>query len=162
MSRSRRNQILIFGIIALVIALADQMTKHIVLTCIPVNGKLDLVPGFLNLVHARNPGAAFGFMAEYESDYRLWFFVGVSVAAVVTITVMVAASPGLGGKLLVGYSCFMGGALGNLVDRVRFGEVVDFIDVYWGRVHWPAFNVADSALCLGTALFLICLASKRG
>ncbi len=161
MAWSRWNQILIFGIIALAITLADQVTKHLVLTYIPVNGKLDIVPGFLNLVHVRNQGAAFGIMSGYESVYRWWFFVGVSVVALITLAVIVATTPELETRLLVGYSCFMGGAAGNLIVRVRFGEVVDFLDLYWGRLHWPAFNVADSALCVGTAIFMICMATKR-
>jgi len=109
----------------------------------------------MNLVHARNPGAAFGIMSGYESVLRAAFFILISVTALVVILAMVIFSRDGGFLLILGYSLFFGGALGNLVDRIRFGEVIDFLDLHLGSVHWPAFNVADSALCAGTALFFL-------
>ncbi len=153
---------LVLGLVSLGIAVLDQITKQLVVDFIPVGNSVELMPGLVNLVHTRNPGAAFGFLAGYESDYRRWFFVGVSAVVVTALFVMTAASPRLNKLLVLGYSCFMGGALGNLVDRIRFGAVVDFLDVYRGALHWPAFNVADSALCVGTGLFLWCMVTGRG
>ncbi|MEW6350339.1 MAG: signal peptidase II [Thermodesulfobacteriota bacterium] len=162
MTTHYRNQMLIFASVSLGMAALDQITKQVVVASIPPGGSVEIVPGLVNMVHTMNPGAAFGFLAGYESDYRWWFFVGVSAVVVTALLLMTAASPGLNRLLLIGYACFMGGAVGNLIDRIRFGAVVDFMDVYWGALHWPAFNVADSALCVGTGLFLLCMVTGRG
>ena len=74
---------------------------------------------------------------------------------------MIHSSAAIELGLLAGYSLFFGGALGNLIDRIRFGEVIDFLDVHWGNLHWPAFNVADSALCVGAGLFLLHVVLKK-
>lgn len=128
---------------------ADQFTKHLVIAHVPFGGAVEIIPGWVNIVHMRNPGAAFGILAGSEWEFRSLFFIGVSVVALVLIIALLRFSDDMDGYLLAGYSLFFGGALGNLVDRVRFGEVTDFLDVYWGNFHWPAFNVADSALCMG-------------
>jgi signal peptidase II len=146
---------LVFCLIAGLILVADQMTKQMVIESIPLNRGVDLVPGFLDLVHVRNPGAAFGIMSGADWDFRKLFFIVVSVAALTVILSLFVTSRQLPVRLLVGYALFFGGALGNLVDRVRYGEVIDFLDMHWGPYHWPAFNVADSALCVGVGLFAL-------
>jgi signal peptidase II len=143
----------IFGIIAGLILVADQMTKQMVIESIPLNRGFGLLPGFVDLVHVRNPGAAFGIMSRADWDFRKLFFIVVSVAALTAIVMLFLTSRQLSWRLVIGYSLFFGGALGNLVDRIRFGEVIDFLDVHWGQYHWPAFNVADTALCVGVGLF---------
>lgn len=142
---------LVLAIVSATIVVADQVTKYLVLSSVPLNTGYDVVPGLLNLVHVRNPGAAFSIGSAW--DFRRLFFILVSVVAVMAIIWIVASSEEMDRALAIGYSLFVGGALGNLVDRIRFGEVVDFLDFYWGTVHWPAFNVADSALCVGVACF---------
>jgi signal peptidase II len=122
---------------------------------IPLNSGFELIPGYLDLVHARNPGAAFGFMAWLESDFRSAFFLLISLAALVIVSWIVIASKDMELSLLLGCSFFFAGALGNLCDRLLFGEVIDFLDFHAAGYHWPAFNVADSALCIGTALFFL-------
>lgn len=134
---------------------ADQMTKALVAAAVPLNRGIEVIPGILNVVHARNPGAAFGMLADAGAHWRPVFFIGISIAALAVIVWLLVGSSRTGWRLLGGYSLFFAGTLGNLVDRVRFGEVVDFIDVHLGAWHWPAFNVADSALCVGSALFLL-------
>ncbi len=114
-----------------------------------------MVPGYFNLVHARNPGAAFGIMADSESRLRSVFLLVVSAAALVIIIWTATVTRDAGWIVLVACGLFFGGAAGNLVDRVRFGEVVDFLDFHLGAYHWPAFNLADTALCIGTGLFFI-------
>ena len=136
------------------VIVADQVTKYLVTTSIPLHRGIEIIPGFANLVHARNPGAAFGIFADSTSNLRSLFLLLVSVAALVCIIWIVAASKQIDSYLLVGLSFFFGGATGNLVDRLRFGEVIDFVDVYVGSYHWPAFNVADASLCVGTAASL--------
>jgi signal peptidase II len=149
------------ALIACIIVVADQVTKFLVISRIPLNSAIDLVPGVLDLVHARNPGAAFGMMSGSTWEFRGLFFIFVSAAALVIIAAIVAFSKDFDYWLLLALSLFFGGALGNLVDRVRFGEVIDFIDVHWGDLHWPAFNAADSALTVGAILFAFHLLLKR-
>ncbi|MGB6067361.1 MAG: signal peptidase II [Desulfomonilaceae bacterium] len=149
------KKILVFIVIALVVLVSDQVTKYLVAASIPFRGGVEIIPGFVNLVHTRNPGAAFGILADSSSHLRSLFLVLVSVVALVGIVWMVGTSECVDSYLLVGLALFFGGAAGNLVDRVRFGEVIDFIDVYVGSYHWPAFNVGDASLCVGTALFFL-------
>jgi signal peptidase II len=133
----------------------DQATKLAVILNMPLGDQITVLEGLLNLVHARNPGAAFSFLATAPDWFRGPFFIGVSLLAVLAIlTVLARSSPdewvtrlALGGIL--------GGAFGNLVDRVRLGEVIDFIDVHWRAHHWPAFNVADSAISLSVATIFV-------
>lgn len=155
MTAKGKHRPLMVAVIALLIVAADQATKQMVLDWVPLNGGYEVIPGFMNIVHARNPGSAFGILSSR------WFLLAVSVFAVLVIGWLVVESKELNVILLAGYSLFLGGALGNLVDRIRFGEVIDFLDVYMGNVHWPAFNVADSALCVGTACFFIHVLTKK-
>jgi signal peptidase II len=158
---SRVSRWFIFGIIASVILVADQVTKQMVIESIPLMRGIDLVPGFVDLVHVRNPGAAFGIMSRADWDFRKLFFILISVAALAVIIGLFVTSRELPWRMVIGYSLFFGGALGNLVDRIRFGEVIDFLDVHWGQYHWPAFNVADSALCVGVGLFALHILTTR-
>lgn len=152
-------RLVVFFLIALVIVLADQTTKYLVVREIPLNSGYVVISGFLNVVHIRNTGAAFGFLSEWEAGP---FFVLLSFGVIAGLTWIVVASPPMEGFVLVGYSFFGGGTLGNLLDRLRFGEVIDFLDVHWGGLHWPAFNVADSALTVAVGIFLYELLLHRG
>jgi len=147
--------------VALAVAVLDQFTKYLVTAYVPLHESVPVVSGYVNLVHVRNPGAAFGILAGLGGVVRSAFFILVSVAALVVILWLASSSEANNAWLLSGYALFFGGALGNLVDRLRFGEVVDFIDVHVGPYHWPAFNVADSALCVGTAAFFVYFLFKR-
>jgi signal peptidase II len=155
MTGSRRAIIILFLLIAGLTVCADQITKHLVNTRVPLGGAIEIVPGVANLVHARNPGAAFGFLAGSQWQFRSLFFIAISVAALAFLLGFMIFSKDVDGYLVLGYAFFFGGALGNLIDRVRVGEVTDFLDMYWRGYHWPAFNVADSALCLGAFFIFI-------
>jgi signal peptidase II len=161
MNASRRITIPLFILIAGLIVAVDQATKCLVTAYVPYGGFMEIIPGVVNLVHARNPGAAFGIMSGSEWQFRSLFFIFVSIATLVLILSFIVFSDDLDGYMLTGYSLFFGGALGNLVDRMRFGEVIDFLDVHWRNHHWPAFNVADSALCAGAALFLLHVVTRK-
>jgi signal peptidase II len=150
-----------FVVIALVLLAADQATKYLITAFVPLHSGVEVVAGFLNIVHHRNPGAAFGIFADSTSHLRALFLLLVSVVALACIIWIVGFSKRIEPYLLIALSLFFGGALGNLVDRVRFGEVIDFIDVYVGNFHWPAFNVADASLCVGTALFFLHFLRRR-
>lgn len=149
------RRIVLFFVSALIIVVCDQVTKYWVVSSIPINRAIEIVPGFFDLVHARNPGAAFGMFSQSTVSYRSAFFIAVSVVALVVILWLVVTSKELDGWLLAGYTLFFGGAAGNLIDRLLYGEVIDFLDFYVGGLHWPAFNVADSSLCAGTACFFL-------
>ena len=132
----------------------DQATKVLVQLKLPLGSQAPLIPDLLNLVHVRNKGAAFGLLSGWSAEYAWLFFVATTGVVLVVLGYLLWRLPDDHWPAALGYSLILTGALGNLIDRVRLGEVVDFIDVYWGRYHWPAFNVADSLVCVGTAILV--------
>ena len=115
----------------------------------PWEARCPVIPGFFNLVHVHNKGAAFGLLSGWSPEFAWLFFVATTGLVLVVLGYLWWRLPDDHWPAALGYSLILTGALGNLIDRVRLGEVVDFIDVYWGRYHWPAFNVADSLVCVG-------------
>lgn len=155
-----KKSYLIFFITALVIIALDQVTKILVVSNLQLHDSVPLVNGFLNLVHVRNPGAAFGFLAKAPAWFRSVFFIAVTVGAILLILYYLKQT-GAGDKnQVVALSLIFAGAVGNLIDRIRFGEVIDFIDVYISTHHWPAFNVADSAISVGALLLLLSILKR--
>jgi signal peptidase II len=143
------------------VAALDQLTKYLLARAIPLNTGIPIIPGLLNLVHLHNTGGAFSVFAAPGSVWRRFIFIGL---AIVVIAVIAYAYGKIGKKdywTRVAYIFIAGGACGNLIDRIRLGEVVDFIDVYAGRWHWPAFNVADAALSTGAVMLLISLIRRK-
>jgi signal peptidase II len=132
----------------------DLASKLLVLHYLPLGAQVPVINGFFNLVHVHNKGAAFGMMAGWSVDFARWFFVGTTTLVLAVVGYLWWRLPEDSWQAGLGYSLIMVGALGNLLDRVRLGEVVDFLDVYWGRYHWPAFNVADSLVCLGAGVLV--------
>ncbi len=147
--------------LAAVIVILDQATKYLVQKHIMLYTVVDIVPGFFSLTHTLNKGAAFGFLNRPDTNWQTYFFIGATALAVVMILNLLSkATPG--DKLFVwALGLILGGALGNLVDRVRTGEVVDFLDFALGGYHWPAFNVADIAITLGSLGLIISFYTKR-
>ena len=138
--------------IALLVVLIDQLTKITVDTLFEY-GEVKPVTGFFNLVLAYNPGAAFSFLGD-QGGWQRYFFTGIAFVAVAWIVYMLRrhANQRL---FCLALALIMGGAIGNVIDRIAYGHVVDFLDFYWtGIGHWPAFNVADIAICTGAALFI--------
>lgn len=155
MTFSRKKRLFIFLAIGLPVLILDQVTKYLISCSLALNSGFEAVPGFLTIVHVRNPGAAFGLFSESLPPHlRTYFFLTIALAAVLSILLIVALSRELNLVALLGFSFFFAGALGNLIDRIRFGEVIDFLYFHVGRYDWPAFNVADTALCVGTAFFI--------
>ncbi|MFZ2492683.1 MAG: signal peptidase II [Thermoanaerobaculia bacterium] len=151
--------ILAFGVIAL-----DLWTKALVLARIPLHDAIPIVPGFFQFVHVRNTGAAFGLGANAASTI-VPLLLNIGAITVFFIVAVYALRSAATDRLLqTGLHLILGGAVGNLLDRFRFGYVVDFLDVYlaWGgrEHHWPAFNVADSAICIGIALLFLDMRRK--
>jgi signal peptidase II len=139
----------------------DQASKLLVLHYLPLGGQYRLVDDFFNLVHVHNKGVAFGLMSGWSVNVTRWFFMATTtmVAAVVLYLWHKLPADHLAAGL--GYSLILAGALGNLLDRARLGEVVDFLDVYWGRYHWPAFNIADSLVCVGAGLLVVVILTEE-
>jgi signal peptidase II len=135
------------------ILISDQITKALILAHLPLGGSIPVIPGFFDLTHVHNPGGAFGFMAGMSAEFRSLLFIAVSLVATGLILYFYWQTPPGQRFLSVGLALIFGGAVGNLVDRIRFGVVVDFLDVYAGALHWPAFNVADSAITVGVGIF---------
>jgi signal peptidase II len=135
----------------------DQASKAVVSSTLKMYEVRPLIHGLLNLTRIHNTGAAFGFLAGQASPLRTLFFLTVSFLAMGVVLWMVFRLSPDQRVELVALSLIFGGALGNVLDRARLGEVVDFIDVYYRSYHWPAFNVADSAISIGVLLLLWCL-----
>jgi signal peptidase II len=147
----KRNYLL-FVLTVLVIIVLDQITKVYIDTHMTLHESIPVINGFFNITYVRNPGAAFGFLSDASPFLRAFFLIGVSIFAAGLIVYYVVKMKTEDILLTYGMSLIMGGAVGNLIDRIRLGEVIDFLDVYISTYHWPAFNVADSAVSVGAVI----------
>ena len=134
---------------AVLISVVDLWTKHLVMADLPLNNGI-FVTDFFNLVHVRNMGAAFGFLNDPSTPWAARLFLGATAVAVVVILWIARSARSRAFVLALGL--ILGGAVGNAVDRARFGAVVDFLDFHYNGMHWPAFNVADIGICVGAGL----------
>ncbi len=161
MKTKDRRYIIVF-LVALVSFVVDQATKLMVVENIPLHGGFNVIPGFFNLVHVQNFGAAFGFLNDPSTDWQFWFFAVVTVFMCGFILNLVRQSA-YSFSLFLGLGLILGGALGNFMDRVLYRYVIDFLDFFWKGWHWPVFNVADICICVGTfsVIILFALESKR-
>ncbi len=141
--------------ILLVVIGLDQFTKILTVNNFALYESLEIIPGFFNLTYLTNKGAAFGFLAGVDASWRHYFFLVLASLALVLLLVAwfrLRKEHRFYGPAL---ALIAGGAIGNVIDRVRLGAVVDFLDFYVAGHHWPAFNVADSAIFIGVAFFLL-------
>ena len=159
--KAGRDKYLRLPIVAALVVIIDQLSKWWVLSAIEQHSAVPVIPGFFNLVLVHNPGGAFGFLAGHSAHWRGLFFIFFSLVAVGLILWLYRQTPAAYKWLLTGFALILGGAFGNLIDRLRFGRVVDFLDVYVGTWHWPAFNVADSAITAGMLIFGFYLVSRK-
>jgi len=149
----KRNIVLfIFGAITVIVL--DQITKAVITEKLFMYGSHKVIDGFFSLVYVMNPGAAFGFLAGAPEMFRYLFFISVTVLAILLIIYYILKSKSQDVLIVISLTLIFGGAVGNLIDRIRFGAVVDFLDFYIGSWHWPAFNVADSAISVGAVLMI--------
>jgi signal peptidase II len=137
--------------IAIITLLLDQLSKWSALSNLQMGVPEPVLP-FMNWLLLFNPGAAFSFLAQ-GSGWQRWFFTALGLLASVYIVIMLRKNQG-DRLLCVALSLILGGALGNVLDRLMYGAVVDFIDLHYANWHWPAFNVADSAICIGAVLII--------
>jgi len=151
----------IFTLVAGAVVLLDQLSKAWVSKGIPLYHSVPVIPSFFSLTHVLNPGGAFGFFAQNDSSLRHWFFLIAIAVAMALILYFYHQTPNTHRILGIALAMIFGGAVGNAIDRLRFGKVVDFLDVYVGQYHWPTFNLADSAVTIGVAIFVIHLVFKK-
>ena len=152
---SRKWKIVIVWLI--VILFLDQLTKYIVDSQMSLHHSVPIIDGLFSLTYVRNTGAAFGIFAGSHEAFRLPFLILVSVVAIGFVGMMLKRLHETETGLITALSFILGGALGNLVDRLLYGEVIDFLDFYWSRYHWPAFNLADSFITVGVTITLFYL-----
>jgi len=144
------------------IVILDQLTKFIVDRSMPLHHSIPIIDGFFNLTYVRNTGAAFGIFSGSAELFRRPFLIVMSILASLFIVTMMKRLAETETGLITGLSFILGGAIGNLIDRVFYGEVIDFLDVYWRDYHWPAFNVADSFITIGVGIMLFFLYKHEG
>jgi signal peptidase II len=142
------------GVVTAVVVL-DQLTKAWVQRSIGVHESRPVIDGFLSLTHGRNPGIAFGVLSEGGLPFQSLALIVVGLVAVAALTAYALRVPPVHRLRLAALSLVVGGAVGNLIDRIRHGAVVDFIHVYWRSYQWPNFNVADSAISVGITLLIL-------
>ena len=145
----------LFWWLGLAVIVADQVTKYLVREAVPLFDSRTIVPGFVNLVHVRNEGIAFGVLNAADFEYKWLVTTGLAAVALVGITYYARHLRPDERLARTGLTLILGGALGNLIDRLHAGYVVDFLDVYWGNWHFWAFNVADAAINLGAVLVFV-------
>jgi signal peptidase II len=141
-----------FGLVSLAVLVVDQWTKHLAESSLAGRPPVTLVPGFLDLVHVENTGVAFGLFAAGSSTLGVVTLTLLGMIALALVLYYFLRTPETNRGVLFSLALILGGAIGNLVDRVMSGSVTDFIDVYVGTHHWPTFNAADSAITIGIVL----------
>jgi signal peptidase II len=147
----RVSELVIVGTIVLV----DQATKALVRAQLPLHESITVIPGFFDLTHVRNTGAAFGMLNTVDFPYKPVVMVLIALVALGAVASYALTLPATQRIARLGLALILGGAIGNLIDRATMGYVLDFVDVYWRGVHFWAFNVADSAITVGVVLMLL-------
>jgi len=143
-----------YAVAALVFAL-DRFTKWLIETRVSFTDTYKVIPGFFDIVRSENRGVAFGIFNDGTSEIRSLLLVVLSLAAVVGVAIVLRRAPQLDRLSLWAFALILGGAAGNVFDRIVRGRVTDFLELYAGDYHWPTFNVADSAIVIASALLLI-------
>ena len=141
--------------VSLAVLFLDQWSKGLVTRTMEVHQSKTVVPDLFDLTYVRNTGAAFGLFASVDSSLKAILLNSIAVIVFLIVSAYALRSSHKSIRLQVGLALILGGAVGNLLDRVRFGYVVDFLDFAISGHHWPAFNVADSAICIGVALLFL-------
>ena len=139
----------------------DQVTKLQIMQTMRLHESISVIPNLFSLTYIRNPGAAFGLLAGSSNAFRMVFFGLTSIFALGLLGTILLRMPEEDWMGRVSVSGILGGAIGNLIDRLRYGEVIDFLDFYVNDYHWPAFNVADSAITVGVIFLIIHFAFEK-
>jgi signal peptidase II len=152
---------LILGSLTSSIIILDQITKYVVHQKFRLGESIPIIQNFFHFTYVRNTGAAFGLLADADPAFRVPFFVIVPLVALAAIGYIFKKIPNEDLKLSCALSLVVGGAIGNLIDRIYYGFVIDFIDFFWGQNHFPAFNIADSAICIGVGILMLDLMTQE-
>jgi signal peptidase II len=158
---NRGSRYLLLALLGVMIVVVDQVTKYWVIQSMRLHESIPIIPNLFSLTYIRNPGAAFGLLAGSSNAFRMVFFGITSLFALALLGTILFRLPEKDCVGQLSIAGILGGAIGNLIDRLRFGEVIDFLDVYVESYHWPAFNVADSAITVGVACLIIHFAFER-
>ena len=143
-----------FFLVAALVVLLDRISKWAVSSTLPLHDSITVIPGFFHITHVENTGAAFGLFAESTAQWKVAALVTFSLVALIIVTILLWKNSHSVSTMTIGLSLILGGAFGNLWDRVVAGHVVDFLDFHIGTYYWPAFNVADSAIVIGAILLV--------
>jgi signal peptidase II len=144
----------VWVLVALLVFVGDQLTKAMVESLIPEHTTIPVLDHFLNLVHTKNSGAAFGLFSDSPATWKTLLLIVASSLLLAMVIAVMWRNPQLRWEAGAGLALILGGALSNLFDRIRLGRVVDFLDVYFRAYHWPTFNLADSAIVVGAGLLV--------
>ena len=150
-----KNKYVLLFFVSGVLIVMDQYTKLMVSLHIPLNYSVKVVEGFFNFTHIRNSGVAFGLFASQQSEYKALVFIAISTIAIIAILVIFHQTPKEKKMVQTGLILIFSGAIGNLIDRILHGEVIDFVDFFINRHHFPAFNIADSCITVGVIMMVI-------
>jgi signal peptidase II len=151
----------VLGLVAAAVIVADQLTKLSIMQNMRLHESIPIIPNLFSLTYIRNPGAAFGLLAGSSNAFRMLFFGVTSLFALALLGTILVRLPAGDWMGQLSIAAILGGAIGNLMDRLRYGEVIDFLDVYIDTYHWPAFNVADSAISVGVVFLIIHFAYEK-
>ena len=149
------NRRLLYAALSVSVVAADQITKWLIRRSLELHEYRELVSGLLSLSHVRNEGAAFGILSDADLPYQAALFVSLSLVALGAIVLYARRLPITATLPQLSLALILGGAVGNLIDRLAYGYVIDFVHVYWKQYSWPDFNVADSAISTGVCLLLL-------
>ncbi len=152
---------LLLGLLSLAIVVVDQATKVYVMETMRLHESIPVITNLFSITYIRNPGAAFGFLSSSSSSFRFVFFGLTSIFAVGLLGMILVRMPKDDWMGRLSVAGILGGAIGNLLDRLRYGEVIDFLDFYINGYHWPAFNVADSAITVGVVFLILHFALEK-
>ena len=157
----KKNDLARLVLVSGTVVLADQFTKYLVKLNLVLYQQIVVIENFFNITYILNPGGAFGFFATQSPGIRKFIFLFLS--SIVALFVLWFYYQCVNGFVYLSYGMAMifGGAIGNLIDRFAYGKVVDFLDFYVGSAHWPAFNIADSAICIGMAILIFHIIFKK-
>ena len=148
-----KNRLMMLVVISGLVVVSDQLTKWLITRSLSYYEQINVIPGFFNLIYIHNPGGAFGIFAKNQGNLHSMMFIIIAVAAMGLVLYLYNNTPSEYPVLSFGFALIFGGAIGNIIDRIRLGEVIDFIDLYINHMHWPAFNIADSAISIGMVIF---------
>ncbi len=156
-----KTKYIIFFVTLAAVVLLDQFLKAYIGATMNLHESIPVIDGYFNITYVKNPGAAFGFLANSAPEFRSLFLITVTVIAIVLILYFISKNTAKEVLLTFSLSLILGGAVGNLIDRIRFGEVTDYLDFYISSYPWPAFNVADSAISLGAIVLVVEIFRRR-